>query len=80
MNKRVYGNISYKLSWQGEIVAIQPRTRVWRYLMDNRTHYHLGYNLFILGDSDEGKKQFSVAISEKQQLVSMFRRVWILDK
>jgi len=48
--------------------------------MDNRTHYHLGYNLFILGDSDEGKKQFSVAISEKQQLVSMFRRVWILDK
>ncbi|HBW35553.1 MAG: hypothetical protein VR66_17120 [Peptococcaceae bacterium BRH_c23] len=35
MNKRVYGNISFKVNWQGEIVAIQPRTRVWRYLMVN---------------------------------------------
>ena len=73
MNKRVYGNISFKLNWQGEIVAIQPRTRVWRYLMDNRTHYHIGYNLFIVGDSSEGKKQFSVAISEKQQFKGFFR-------
>ncbi len=73
MNKRVCGNVSVKLNWKGEIAAIQPRTRVWRYLMDNRTHYHLGYNLFIAGDSNEGKKQFSVAISEKQQLKGLFR-------
>ncbi|MCO1602820.1 hypothetical protein [Desulfosporosinus nitroreducens] len=73
MNKRVYGNISLKLNWQGEIVAIQPRTRVWRYLMDNRTHYHIGYNLFIVGDSSEGKNQFSVAISENQQVKGLFR-------
>ncbi|EGW38291.1 hypothetical protein DOT_3851 [Desulfosporosinus sp. OT] len=30
MNKRVYGDISFKVNWQGEIVAIQPRARVWR--------------------------------------------------
>jgi hypothetical protein len=73
MIKNVYGDTSLKINWQGEIVAIQPRTRVWRYLMDNRTHYHIGYNLFIVGDSTDGKKQFSVAISEKQQFKGLFR-------
>ncbi len=37
-----------------------------RYLTDNRTHYHLGYNLFIEGDSCNPDKHFTVAISEKQ--------------
>lgn len=60
-------NESLKVNWQGKIVSIQPRTRVWRYLTDNRTHYHLGYNFFIEGDSSDGKKQFTVAVSEKQQ-------------
>ena len=41
--------------------------------MDNRTHYHIGFNLFIVGDSSDGKKQFSVAISEKQQFKGLFR-------
>lgn len=73
MMKSVYGDTSVKMNWQGEIVAIQPRTRVWRYLTDNRTHYHIGFNLFILGASSDGKKQFSVAISEKQQFKGLFR-------
>jgi len=72
MINNIYGCTSVKLNWQGEIVAIQPRTRVWRYLTDNRTHYHIGYNLFIVGDSSDGKKQFSVAISEKQQFKGSF--------
>ena len=42
---------SSKVNWQGKILSIQPRTRVWRYLTDNRTHYHLGYNFFIEGHS-----------------------------
>lgn len=67
------GNNPSKVNWQGEIVSIQPRTRVWRYLTDNRTHYHLGYNLFVEGNSSEGKKQYTVAISEKQQLKMLFR-------
>ncbi|WP_148637845.1 hypothetical protein [Acetobacterium wieringae] len=28
-----------------ENLTIQPRTEVWRYLTDNHTHYHMGYNL-----------------------------------
>ena len=70
---RIFENTSLKVNWQGEIVSIQPRTRVWRYLTDNRTHYHIGFNLFIVGDSSDGKKQFSVAISEKQQFKGLFR-------
>jgi len=66
-------NTSSKINWQGKIVSIQPRTRAWRYLTDNRTHYHLGYIFFIEGHSSEGKKQFTVAISEKQQIKGLFR-------
>jgi hypothetical protein len=62
-----------KVNWQGEIVSIQPRARVWRYLADNRTHYLLGYNLFVEGSSNDGKKQFAVAISEKQLQKGSFR-------
>ncbi len=56
-----------KVSWQGEIISIQPRTTVWRYLLDNRTHYQIGYNLFLKGTAGQAKRRFSVAISEKQQ-------------
>ncbi len=66
-------NISSKVNWQGKIISIQPRTRVWRYLTDNLTHYHLGYNFFIEGHSSDAKKQFTVAISEKQQIKGLFR-------
>ena len=64
---------SSKINWEGRIISIQPRTRVWRYLTDNRTHYHLGYNLFIERESCYSEKQFTVAISEKQQLKGLFR-------
>ncbi len=66
-------NTSLKVNWQGKIVSIQPRVRVWRYLTDNRTHYHLGYNFFTKGHTSNGKKQFTVAISEKQQIKGLFR-------
>ena len=59
--------MSEKIEWQGEIIAIQPRTRVWRYLTHNRSHFHIGYNLFINGENSDGKTQFVVATSEKQQ-------------
>ena len=66
-------NRSQKIKWRGKIVTIQPRTRVWRYVTDNRTHYHIGYNLLINGSSDDGKTEFWVAISEKQQQKSGFQ-------
>jgi hypothetical protein len=60
-------NSTDKIEWQGTIVSIQPRTTVWRYVLDNRTHYHIGYNLFLDGEANGAKVAFSVAISEKQQ-------------
>ncbi|GHU93276.1 hypothetical protein FACS1894208_02470 [Clostridia bacterium] len=66
-------NSTNKIEWQGTIVSIQPRTRIWRYLTDNRTHYHLGYNLFLDGEADYDEREFVVAISEKQQQSGGFR-------
>ncbi|MDQ2087745.1 hypothetical protein RBH29_15045 [Herbivorax sp. ANBcel31] len=65
--------ISSKITWEGKVLSIQPRARVWRYLVHNRTHYLLGYNFFIEGFSSNGLENFTVAISEKQQLNSEFR-------
>jgi len=65
--------VSMKIEWQGTIVSVQPRTRVWRYVTDNRTHYHVGYNLFLDGVADGTECRFGVAISEKQQLSNNFR-------
>jgi len=62
-----------KIEWQGTVISIQPRTTVWRYRLDNRTHYHRGYNLFLEGEANGMKKLFSVAISEKQQQKHIFR-------
>ncbi|EKD28691.1 MAG: hypothetical protein ACD_79C00245G0001 [uncultured bacterium] len=63
-------NLNSKISWQGKLQSIQPRTRIWRYVTDNRTHYHLGYNLFLKSDIGD---EFCVAISEKQQQKFLFR-------
>jgi len=63
---------SIKIEWRGTVVSIQPRTRVWRYLTDNRTHYHIGFNLFLEGCADDVDKPFVIAISEKQQQTGGF--------
>ena len=66
-----------KVQWQGEVVSVQPRSTVWRYLIDNRTHRENGYNVFLKGevrfngeaiqpDSGCNKYDYCVAISEKQ--------------
>ena len=62
-----------KRTWSGTIVSIQPRTTVWRYRLDNRTHSHIGYNLFLDGEVNGLEGPFSVAISEKQQQKAQFR-------
>jgi len=62
-----------KIEWRGTIISIQPRTRVWRYVTDNRTHYHIGYNLFLDGCADGADGRFAVAISETQQKKLCFR-------
>lgn len=62
-----------KIDWQGTVVSVQPRSSVWRYKVDNRTHTLRGYNLFLTGEADGTPKEFSVAISEKQQKKLVFR-------
>ncbi|MEA4902117.1 MAG: hypothetical protein VB077_16525, partial [Desulfitobacterium sp.] len=62
-----------KVQWLGKILSIQPRTNVWRYVLDNRTHSHIGYNLFLDGSVNGINAQFAVAISEKQQQCGGFR-------
>lgn len=66
-------NDPVKIEWQGTIISIQPRTTVWRYRLDNRTHDHRGYNLFLDGEANGIKTEFSVAISENQQQKLIFR-------
>ncbi|MDR1185722.1 MAG: hypothetical protein LBK67_13155 [Coriobacteriales bacterium] len=62
-----------KIQWCGQIVSIQPRSNVWRYRLDNRTHSHAGYNLFINGEADGSEKTSVIAISEIQQQKLGFR-------
>ena len=56
-----------KISFQGTIKSVQPRSNVWRYRLDNRTHSMTGYNIFLAGIADGEEKDFVIAISEKQQ-------------
>ena len=56
-----------KIKFTGIIKSVQPRSNVWRYRLDNRTHCMTGYNLFITGTVLDNQFDFAVAISEKQQ-------------
>ena len=56
-----------KVSFQGPIKSVQPRSNVWRYRLDNRTHSMTGYNIFLTGIADGEERDFVIAISEKQQ-------------
>ena len=59
--------IQEKIKFFGRVIAVQPRSTVWRYRLDNRTHRMTGYNVFFLGTTNGEERKFSVAISEKQQ-------------
>lgn len=59
--------IPEKITFQGVIRSVQPRSNVWRYRLDNRTHSLTGYNLFLTGVFNGVEGDFSIAISEKQQ-------------
>ena len=56
-----------KIRFRGVVRSVQVRSDVWRYRLDNRTHSHKGYNVFVEGVADGEQRAFSVAISEKQQ-------------
>ena len=56
-----------KITFQGVIKSVQPRSNVWRYRLVDRTHSMTGYNLFLTGITDGEERDFAIAISEKQQ-------------
>jgi hypothetical protein len=62
-----------KIEWRGTIASVQVRATVWRYMLDNRTHREIGYNLFLDGEAAGMPGRFSVAISGKQQEKGKFR-------
>lgn len=59
--------IPEKITFYGIIRSVQPRSNVWRYRLDNRTHSLTGYNLFLTGIANGVEGDFAIAISEKQQ-------------
>ena len=38
-------------------------------MMDNRTHHHLGFNLFVNGEAGTREKRFIVAGSDTQNML-----------
>jgi hypothetical protein len=55
-----------RVRWHGQIESIQCRAWVWRYQMHNRTHHHLGFNLFVKGEANGRERRFIVAVSDTQ--------------
>lgn len=73
INKRLPNNSPEKISWQGRITSVQCRAWVWRYKLDNRTHNHLGFNLWIQGTSNDKSGKFIIAISDTQYRKLQFK-------
>ena len=48
-----------KLSWQGEILSVQPRIRLTR-SFDERSHMYLGYALRVQGRIGDENREFLV--------------------
>jgi hypothetical protein len=63
---------SKKISWQGQIISIQPRIRLLR-SFDERSHNYLGYVLYIKGVVDNNEREFSVGIGKAAQEKHQFR-------
>ena len=64
---------SSRIRWQGQIESVQCRAWIWRYKTDNRTHHHLGFNLFVKGAADGREGRFVLAVSDAQHVKLRFR-------
>ena len=64
---------SSRICWQGQIESVQCRAWVWRYMLHNRTHHNLGFNLFVKGEVDGREGCFIVAVSDSQHRKLQFR-------
>lgn len=55
-------NTQEKIEFRGTIRSVQPRSNVWRYRLDNRTHSMTGYNLFLSGTAEGEERDLSIII------------------
>jgi hypothetical protein len=63
---------STKISWNGNLVSIQPRIRLLR-SFDQRSHNYLGYALYFKGLADDNERDFSIGIGKAAQEKHQFR-------
>ena len=61
-----------KLAWQGRVVSVQPRIRLWR-SFDERSHSYLGYVLRIDGVIGNEERMFTVGVGKSVQTKHAFR-------
>lgn len=61
-----------KLSWEGEILSVQPRIRLLR-SFDERSHSYLGYVLRIRGSLAGENREFAVAVGKGAHEKHRFR-------
>ena len=61
-----------KITWSGEVVAIQPRIRLLR-SFDQRSHVYQGYVVRITGTTGVDERSFSLAIGEAAQAKHQIR-------
>lgn len=65
-------NRATRLSWQGKLIAVQPRIRLlWSF--DQRNHSYLGYVLRVRGVIDDQEQKFLVGIGKGGQAKHGFR-------
>lgn len=63
---------SPKLSWQGEVLSVQPRIRLLR-SFDQRSHSYLGYALLLRGIIGDEECDFSIGIGKAVQSKHQFQ-------
>ena len=61
-----------KLSWQGKLIAVQPRIRLLR-SFDQRSHSYLGYALRVKGSVGGEEGEFLIGIGKGAQAKHGFR-------
>ncbi|MGD2178756.1 MAG: hypothetical protein PVG71_13150, partial [Anaerolineae bacterium] len=61
-----------KIDWQGRVVSVQPRIRLWR-SFDERGHRYLGYSLVLEGVIAGETREFSVGLGKVTQAKHAFR-------
>lgn len=65
MSKKSH-NTAAKISFQGELISVQPRIRLLR-SFDQRSHNYLGYALLIRGSLGQEERDFSLGIGKFAQ-------------